>query len=249
MKVLYDELSNFDNLKKYQSYFCFEEDDFACYGIKPFAMLSVFQHVATNHAIKLNVGFDDMIKQNLLWVTMRIKYELLADILPNQKLKIVTYPSGKNMMEYDRDYIIFDEQNNMLAKGQSKWCLIDANTRHIKRMIDCPILLNDEPIFENRFFKTEAFEPVNCADLRYGVKQEDIDANGHANNTVYAKILESLLERYNKKICFFQINFLKEAMLKDMLDIYLKQDNNKLIFVGKKFLEDNCFTAEVIFKQ
>ncbi len=247
MKILRKQLDKLESQNKYSALFCFEEEDFESYGLKPCSILSVFQFVSLEHAIKLGVGFNDIIKQNLLWVTMRIKYQLLGNILPNQYLKIVTYPSGKNMMEYDRDYIIFDENGNMLAKGQSKWCLIDTQTRRIKRMIDCPVLENIPTVFEGKFLKTDAFEPSCCPDLRYGVKHDDIDNNGHVNNIVYAKILDELLQRQYKTIKFFQINFLKELVYGDMIDVYTKPENNAVTFVGKKYLGETSFSAYVEF--
>ena len=249
MKILQEDLSGLRSQNKYEVLFCFEKDDFVGYGLKAYSVLSVFQFVATKHAKKLGVGFNDMIKQNLLWVTMRIKYEILNKVEPNQTLKIVTYPSGKNFMEYDRDYVICDEQENVLVKGQSKWCLIDAQTRHIKRMIDCPVLADTPSVFEGRFLKTEAFEPADCPDLRYGVKHEDIDYNGHVNNTVYAKMIDELLQRQSKAVKFFQINFLKEVIYGDMLDLYTKQQNLALTFVGKKYLGGTSFSAYVEFEE
>ncbi|MBO7508570.1 MAG: hypothetical protein J6T39_02895, partial [Clostridia bacterium] len=103
--------------------------------------MQAFQDASTKHAESLGVGFEAMLSKKLLWVTMRIKYEILRLPKPNEMLTIKTYPSGKNRMEYDREYLICDEEENLIIKGQSKWCLINSQTRKIEKMIEAPVLL------------------------------------------------------------------------------------------------------------
>ena len=248
MKIFEKEQKKYASNDKCEKYFCFEKDDFCGKRILTNSVLSIFQVVATEHAENLGVGFKAMISKNLLWVTMRIKFEVLRLPKVDEKLLIVTYPSGKNFLEYDRDYLIFDQDNNLIVKGQSKWCLIDINTRKIAKMIDSPILVDQQPIFEGRFLKTESFEIENLPDYRHEISQDDIDNNGHMNNTVYAKIVDNMLKREQiGEIKFFQINFLKEAMLDDIMEVYYKKLDNSFKIIGKLQQKEQSFTCEVIF--
>ena len=67
---------------KYKESFAFKKEDFFSYGISPYAVLKVFNTASTNHAELIGVGFEDMLKKNLLWVSMRIKFQILQ--MPNQ---------------------------------------------------------------------------------------------------------------------------------------------------------------------
>lgn len=227
--------------------FCFENEDFDKIGIKPFSVLQIFQDASTKHAEEIGVGFEAMLASHVLWVTMRIKYEILR--LPNldEQLTIKTYPSGKNRMEYDREYLIFDAAGNMIIKGQSKWCLINSQTRRIEKMIETPVLIDEEPVYKERFLKTEDFEPKFLPDVNYQIKPDDIDNNGHTNNTVYAEMIAPILEQQNKTINFFQINFLKECMLGERIDIYSQKENGNLLIAGKKCEGEKSFTIEIKF--
>ena len=231
---------------------CFEEIDFFDGGVLPCAVLKKFQDIALAHAKLLGVGFGDMLKLGLLWVSMRIKYEVLREPKPNEKLEIVTYPSGKNWLEFDRDYLIFDEQKNLIIKGTNKWCFIDKNTRRPAKMsvIDHIKLPEVKPVFEGRFVKNDMFEPTTAPDFSYQIKSDDIDGNNHTNNTVYAKMIESILKNERKTINFFQINFLKETLFGDRIDIYKKQnqqENNEksLDILGKLCEAEPCFLVHI----
>lgn len=249
MKVLDVEKNNSNHQSgKFVQYFCFDENDFENFSISPFAVLSIFQDIATKHAEALGVGFYQMLKRNLLWVTMRIKFEVVSKINANENYKIVTYPSGKSMIEFDRDYVILDKDNNIVLKGQSKWCLIDSKTRKIARMIDGISLTNVNPIFEDKFLKTDSFEPNYPSVFSYKISKSDIDKNGHTNNTVYAKIVTKLFKSEAKKLKFFQINFLKESLIGDNLDIYTQNNNDGFTVVGKLCGRDVSFTSKIVFE-
>ena len=245
MKIL-DE--NNINSNRFEEKISFEIQDFYNHGILPFSILCAFQDASTKHAELLNVGFAKMIEKHLLWVTMRIKFEIVRQPKVNEMLKIVTYPSGKNMLEFDRDYVIYDINDNIIIKGQSKWCLIDSKSRKICKMIDDVKIDNNPPIFSEKFLKTESFEPINLPDLSYQISSNDIDNNGHTNNTIYAKILSPIINNISDEIKFFQINFLKESYLGDRIDIYQKVDENSILFLGKLCERETSFTAKVILK-
>lgn len=240
-----------ENLGRLEKEFCFDSGDFLNGGVLPYSVLKIFQDIAIAHAEALGVGFEAMVSKAMLWVTMRIKYQVLAQPKPMQKLKIVTYPSGKNMLEFDRDFLIFDQQNNLLIKGTSKWCLINKNTRRLAKMdaIDMVILPNNKPVFEEKFLKTDAFIPDVLADKSYQIEPNDIDNNGHTNNTIYAKLAQSLLCGDGKKIEFFQINFLKECLLGDRLDIYKKSLADGEYIVGKICEGPISFSAKAVFEE
>lgn len=240
-----------EKITKYKQGFCLKKEDFFDYGISPFAVLRVFNTASSAHAELLGVGFDDMLKKKLLWVSMRIKFQILQLPKPDQQLFVVTYPSGKNMLEYDRDFLIVDSFDNVLIKGVNKFCLIDSTTRRVAKLseIDAPLLDDQMPCFEGRFLKTDAFEPEFLADYSYQILPDDIDLNGHTNNTIYAKVAQKLFEKETKKLQFFQINFLKETMLNSRLDVYKKSVENGIDIVGKICEGETSFSCHVEFEK
>ena len=223
----------------------FGDNQFKNGTLPPSSFLEKFQQVAVLHANNVGVGFEDMLKQNLLWVTLRIKYAIVNHPLPGEPVTITTFASRRTVLEFDRDFII-ESSRGVLVKATSKWCLIDKNTRRIAKMNILSPLDNliQHPLFDEKFLKTETFETKNIAPvLNYVVKKSDLDGNGHMNNVVYAKIIEKSFIP-NSNYNFFQINFLKEALLKDNLLIYKKNELEN-VFVGKLENGEISFTAEI----
>ena len=228
----------------------FDKTDFVNENLKTYYIFKAFTHMATKHAEILGVGFEQMIKKNLLWVTMRTKYEIVGNIAPCQTYEITTFPQSKNMLEFDRDFLLKDLSGNILLRGTSKWCVIDSKTRRIARTSAIELPCADiKPVFDEKFLKTEAFVPQTAPDFSYQVVSDDIDSNGHMNNSIYARIVfDALRLGKNKEIKTFQLNFLHEAMLSNRIDLYTKQTQEGICVVGKLCEAENCFTALVKFK-
>ena len=243
-------LNNQDIFKK--NHFCkdfvFCEQDFANGKIKAESILKIFQQVATEHAEQLGVGYKTMFESNLLWVTSRIKFEILNQPTFGKQYKIATFPSNKTVVDFDRDFVVFDGEKIVL-KGQSKWCLINAKTRGIKKMPDN--IFDNIPlqtsVFEEKFFKTETLEPKFLPDYSYKVLGDDIDINFHTNNTVYGRIVDLALQNRNEQIKFFQINFLKESHIGDRLDLYCEFSNGVCDFLGKICEKEASFSGKIEF--
>ena len=66
--------------EKYQENFRLRISDFDTFDhLTPHAVLDLFQDVAGKHADLIGVGFDKMIKDNLIWVLLRTKYEVIKN--------------------------------------------------------------------------------------------------------------------------------------------------------------------------
>ena len=240
-----------EDLKNFSQEISFSDSDFYNDRLIPFAVLKKFQDIATSHAEKLGIGFDAMSQKNILWITMRLKFKVLGKIVPNTTLTIYTYPQQKNVLEFDRDFVIVDKiSGKKLIIGTSKWCLIDKTTRRLSKMsnIDYPFEFNNKPVFEGKFLKTESFEPTDKPVLIYQVEEGDIDSNGHMNNTIYSKLIMNALSNSFNQIDIFQINFLGEALLGDTIEVFTKTENGNILALGKFPNGKQCFTAFVSFQ-
>ena len=122
--------------KNYFEDILFAEKDFENGDIKPDVVLSKFQDIAVKNAKSLGIGFENMIKHNLLWVTLRIKYQIFSVPKASQTYRLETMPQSKNVLEFDRDYLVLDGDGKQVIRGTSKWCLIDTEKRRIVRIPD-----------------------------------------------------------------------------------------------------------------
>ena len=67
------------------------------------------------------------------------------------------------------------------------------------------------------------------------VKLTDLDGNGHVYNATYADIASDFLaeQEFSKNIDNFRINYVSEAMLNDIIEIYSEKSENKIVIIGK----------------
>ena len=229
-----------------------EIDFFPNKGIKVYSILNYFQDAAAQHAVLINLGYDDMIKDNMLWVVLRIKFDVYKDINYLDEINIKTWPEPKSKVDFGRSYLIEDMDENVLVKGKAVWVVIDSVKRKIVRSSDV-IRYKDEythkSIYDEPIKKLEHIEYKNYKKVcTYKVKEEDIDLNGHMNNTKYAKIVFDSVNVSNRNIVSGQIDFINEARLNDLIDIYIIDDNDKIKSCG--IINDKIsFELDVLLKR
>lgn len=222
--------------------------DFSCFDIlNPHAILDLFQDVAGLHAGVLEIGYDKLIERKLIWVLIRTKFEVIKNPKMYDKCTVITWPKEKGKVDFDREYLIVDENNEILVKGISKWVIVNYETRRISltRDIDYNCIIHDESNFNESFDKIEDFE-IN--DLDYNEEYVDyssLDHNGHLNNINYAKYVMNIIKlEKNQNIKNFEINYIKEVRCGEYIKNYHKKEGNTYFIKG---ISNNeiCFLCKV----
>lgn len=212
-------------------------------NIKASAVLDLFQTVASIHAEQGGMGFEPMINRGIVWVVTKIKFDCYAKLYANQTVIVETIPQPKGLVDYTRDYYIYNENGDLLIKGTSQWVLIDYNTRRIVR----PTM-----DFEGEFSTRKAYDEKKIEKIsetrenfcyEYKVRNIDLDHNGHLNNIRYADIIYNC-ETSTAPINRLIINFNNEARLGDIVTVYSNNANCYCAFIGDK----SCFTAYITRK-
>lgn len=202
----------------YNSYFDINDN------LKIQSILAIFQDVASIHAGLIGVGYAEMKNQNLYWVLSRVKYDIINMPHIDQTVIVTTWPHKKGLVDFDRDFLICDEDNNVLIKGTSKWCVIDSITRRFCKPDNVNYIGEycEDINYTEKFTKTSIVEKTENARLNYTVSYYDLDHNQHMNNTNYAILAINSLD--NKNVQHFQINFINECKLNDKIEVYHMAD-------------------------
>lgn len=203
--------------------------------LRPSAVLNYFQVVAGMHATEIGVGYEAFKERNLAWILTKIKYKCIQEPKPDLGIVVKTWPKEAKRVEYDRFYLIKDEEDNVLYKGLSRWCIIDFSTRRISR---------EKAIFDGKYleedvqliFDSEAIKKNNIDNLDYvfdyEVRLADLDHNNHMNNTRYGDIVLSTIDK-GKHIDEFEINFNNECLLNDVISVYKNDlEDGRLFILG-----------------
>ncbi len=213
------------------------------------AIMDLFQDVAGSHADLLHIGYDDLIKNDLIWMILRNKVEIYNTKPKSDYIIVKTWPHVPGRVDMDRDYVIYSEDGELIAKGCSKWVICSYTTRKLIRAKDFNYHIDD--FCENVNFD-EPFDKV-IFDDEYGnfkmgeIKTTflDVDHNGHINNTKYLNYIFICVEEIqNKEIKKFQIDYLHELTKNSIVTIKYYQIG-KTIFVKGISCNQDCFVAKI----
>ncbi len=212
-------------------------------------LLHTFQDLSGDHVEALGLGEEFKKLNQFFYVVMRMKGYFLGEINEGETYTMVTYPLQASGIQMYRYGYILNSKDEPVFMLSTLWILMDSVTRRIKSTkvfknrlaevlpdIDSVLPLNDETL-EN--FSIDEYDFKSVKD--YQVVKEDIDSNGHLNNTIYLKMSQPLLQ--NERIHNFEIDFEKECFLDEKLILSLAKSGETYIIRGDK--EDQSLSFKV----
>lgn len=153
------------------------------------------QESAGRNADVLGFGENDLLQYHLTWVLTRLVLRIERLPRAEEKLRVHTWPSTFDRFRH-RGYEVYDEQNRLIVSGGSAWSVMSLADRSMAQLPDelvprYPSAPRPCAPFACRVIpRLRAQQPTNAL-LR--VRKDDLDINGHVNNTRYlAWILEPL---------------------------------------------------------
>ncbi len=184
-------------------------------------ILKIFEDASIIHGKLLNVSYSDMLKKNLHWIILKTKYEIIKKYKKGNYF-IKTWPLEKKHYEYEREYEIYDESNNIYVVGSIVYSLIDKNTRKISNYNVYNFNCLKKRVFNDRIRLLKHLDKNEMSFIdKHLINQNNIDSNNHLNNKEYLKILENFI---SLDVIKLEVNYNKEVLLNDELYFY-KKDN------------------------
>ena len=192
-------------------------------NLRILTLMNILQDMADSHASDLHLGLEFCLSQGLAWVGSN--YHIKINRLPtlHETIKVTTWPSAEKKIGAVRDFVIEDEQGNVIIVASSQWILIDfVRKRPISLKENLPeYTVIPERALETDFPKLPEPERADCQ-RRFLVRFDDIDINRHVNNAVYPLWATEAVDhdfRDNHVPCELEIAFKKEGHLGEDVDI------------------------------
>ena len=187
----------------------------------------------------------------IAWLILNWKLKVFLRPKTNTPLIVNTWIRKENPLFFYRDFEIFDNSNNLVAKATSKWVLFDVNKKSItkisKEMKEKYTYLEKQAFTEK--WNEKIKEPINSNYVMdYKVQRRDIDTNNHVNNLYYLDYaIEAIPEKiYNThKFSNIEIMYKHEAKLGDTLSLFSTQYENSEFIITIKNNELNKVHAIV----
>ena len=161
-----------------------------CNGrMKAGALMAQSQAISTNHCNELGLTIDVYRRTHTVFLLAKASLEIYHDIKVGDKLRVVTRPSGPKRAIYNRYTSFINEQGIEVAAQDSKWVLVDTDTRKILRDppedLDFPFRIQEIPEQDLSIPKVRDAQQTAAERVTYS----RTDDNGHLNNTQYADII------------------------------------------------------------
>ena len=158
--------------------------------IGPVTLLRYFQEAAALDAASFAFGWEQLQKKNLAWVLTHMQLEMLGEPAPKQTVSARTWHAFSDKLLSRREFEFTDQDGKPLARGASWWALIDVTKRRLTKSPAELLALNPaEPQFitqEENFKRALPPNAPQTGEAVIYVRREDLDLNGHVNNTHYA---------------------------------------------------------------
>jgi acyl-ACP thioesterase len=192
-------------------------------NIKPSSLMQFFQEVASNHAAELGAGYDTLISRDLFWALSRLTVDVKRMPRWGESILFETWPCGTEGLFFRRDFIVYDDQQNVIVRGVSGWLLLTVATLRPQR----PSLLGVGLPFNNGRKSLEYFPEritVQTEHIAFNktVAYNEIDQNLHVNNTRYldwATDCFQLKHYQDYTLSRFSLEFLSETHWGDEIEL------------------------------
>ena len=245
LKTAMNELNSVSHFKNFtvSSYECDQN-----LNLKTHCLFQWFSEIAWEHAKKLNFGFEELNSTDYYWVLLGMNVRIEKLPVWQQKIKLQTWPSGIEGLYFSREFMLFDESDNLLVAARSTWLIYNRQTNRpiIPTGKEFEYKTNNTKAVETNFSKLKA---QSNFDKKFNViaNYTDIDLHKHVNNAVYIKWIENIMKDiFPNKISEIKIQYIKEVKIDDVIEISVKQEDNICFYEALVNADKVCFRAEVM---
>ncbi|MCG6914654.1 hypothetical protein LJE86_12115 [bacterium BMS3Abin03] len=202
--------------------------------LKISTFFNYFQEAASDHAEHLKFGYEDLLPKELFWVLSWAKFQFGGFPKFMDEVKVQTWGKMQHKLHSMRDFLLFNEQNDIICKATTAWLLLNLKSLRPKIL---PQVFPDVEFWNEKSALNdlpEKFPTIAEKNKVYTqrINYSDIDLNQHVNN---AKYVELLLDCYdsdfhkNHYIKSLTVSFTSETKYGENIELskgveYIKED-------------------------
>ena len=210
------------------------------------SLADLFQEIAWKHADSEDFG-RTLLDEKQMWVLSR--FEIQVSHFPSwgDQLHLFTGGRGAARAFAFREFMVWNEQEQVIARAMSSWLLVHTETKRIlKPELVLPPQLFDPskaPSWQPEKLQTQG-EILETRELV--VQYSDLDVYHHVNNTSYIRWVENLLAEKGIFPATISINYLAECKEGETVLLTLSGVGGER-FVEGRVGEKSVFLARIVF--
>ena len=197
------------------------------------SLFNYMQDIASDHAVKLGFGRDDLMRDNRFWVLSRMYACINEYPLWEETITLKTWPNGTDKLFALRNYDVKYSDGRHIASGTSSWLILDHTTKKVQRPDTILTQYNPDIQLENSLVRFASKIDPSAEDgfnsPVYKIRVSDIDVNLHTNNVQYLKwvydtySLDFLMKNVPQSA---EINYLAESLFDE--EIFIRTSAGKV---------------------
>lgn len=196
------------------------------------SLADFLQEIAWRHADSADFG-RNLMESNLMWVLSRLDIRVKKSPTWGEKIQAFTAGRGADKLFAFREFLILDQNGEVLVRAMSSWLLLHTETKRPQR---------PEVVLPARLFdptQKPDWQPEKIRILGEEIYQEtlkvrysDLDLNNHVNNTSYILWVENILRENNFQPNELLINYQAECILGDEVSLSLWVKDQEMLVQG-----------------
>lgn len=211
-----------------------------------YSLFNYMQDIASDHAIKLGFGRDDLMRDNRFWVLSRI-YAIIYE-WPSWEDTVIlkTWPNGTDKLFALRNYDVMYHDGRHIASATSSWLILDQTTKKVQRpdsilsSYNPDLHANPSPVRYATKIDPSAENGIGSPVFR--IKVSDLDVNLHTNNVRYLKWasdtynLDFIMNHHPQSA---EINYLAESKFDEEIMIRTSVEGSENTFYRHSIIRIN----------
>lgn len=197
--------------------------------LSPKGLIRIIGEVAGIHSEMVGYGLNHIAQTHLTWMVLNWKIEFLYRPCWNTELTIETWARTFSKISSNRDFYVYDNDNNLVAKATSKWVLVDSEKHSPARITEdiCKAFgETDMSVFTTEI--NDKFSELEDSHFIYDykIKKRDIDTNQHVNNLYYLDFAYDALpkELWDKDFNNIEVIYKRQIKLGDTIKCFYAYD-------------------------
>jgi medium-chain acyl-[acyl-carrier-protein] hydrolase len=212
------------------------------------SLADLFQEIAWKHADSEDFG-RSLLDEKQMWVLSRFEIQVSQFPSWGDQLRLFTGGRGAARAFAFREFMVWNEQEQVIARAMSSWLLVHTETKRIlKPELVLPPQLFDPskaPSWQPEKLQTQG-EILETRELV--VQYSDLDVYHHVNNTSYIRWVENLLAEKGIFPATISINYLAECKEGETVLLTLSGVGGER-FVEGRVGEKSVFLAKIVFQE
>jgi medium-chain acyl-[acyl-carrier-protein] hydrolase len=195
-----------------------------------YSLFNYLQDVASEHAVRLKFGRDDLMRENRFWVLSRIAADIHLWPEWEETIVVRTWPRGTEKLFAIRDYEVNYPDGRNILSGSSSWLIIDRTSKKIQRPDEILSRFNSDISVKNSLGrnagKVAPSSDNGSKSDSFRIKVSDLDVNLHTNNVRYIKWVTDTYDLnyvLTHTPVSLEVNYLAESLFGE--EVYIRSNN------------------------